>query len=146
MEQYGNGKSTGLDQTALGKSQTGLTPQVLTLSGRDRDILRRLAERVARIAASAGMAEKRDFWKRHNRLEKVRPLVFCDPENGWNEIITEAQMEAIRRDLRESLEKTQGCVVEIIMKDNHTIGGRPENLVEWCRIAQEEAERISRRG
>ena len=22
-----------------------------------------------------------------------RPLVFCDPENGWNEIITEAQMQ-----------------------------------------------------
>ena len=28
-----------------------------------------------------------------NGLRRVRPLVFCDPENGWNEIITEAQME-----------------------------------------------------
>lgn len=54
-------------------------------------------------------------------------------------------LETIRRGLRESLEKTKGCVVEMIMKDNHTIGGRPENLAEWCRIAQEEAERISRR-
>jgi hypothetical protein len=52
--------------------------------------------------------------------------------------------EAIRHDLREALERTKGCVVEIIMKDNHTIADRPENLVEWCRIAQEEAERITR--
>ena len=34
---------------------------------------------------------------------------------------------------------TRGCVVEIIMKDNHTIGSRPENVVQWCRIAKEEA-------
>jgi len=52
--------------------------------------------------------------------------------------IDEAQ---IRRDLRHALEVTRGCVVEIIMKDNHTIGGRPENVVQWCRIAREEAVR-----
>jgi len=93
MEHYGHGKSTRLDQTALGKTYTGFTPAVLSMSNGDRDVLRRLAERVARIAATPGMAEKRELWKRHNKLEKVRPLVFCDPENGWNEIITEAQME-----------------------------------------------------
>jgi hypothetical protein len=58
----------------------------------DRDVLRRLAEKVASIAASSRMTEIRVLWTRLNRLEKVRPLVFCDPENGWNEIITEAQM------------------------------------------------------
>jgi hypothetical protein len=30
--------------------------------------------------------------------------------------------------------------VEIIMKDNHTIGRRPENVVRWCQIAKQEAE------
>jgi len=50
--------------------------------------------------------------------------------------------DAVRKDLRKALEITKGCVVEIIMKDNHTIGRRPENLVEWCRIAREEAERV----
>ena len=93
MEHYGSGKSTGFDQSALGKIQTGFTPRVLSMLDRDRDILRRLAERVARIAATPDMAEKRELWKKHNRLEKVRPVVFCDPENGWNEVITEAQME-----------------------------------------------------
>ena len=33
------------------------------------------------------------MWTRLNRLEKTRPVIFCDPENGWNEIITEAQMQ-----------------------------------------------------
>jgi hypothetical protein len=93
MENYGNGRSTGFDQSALGKIQTGFTPDVLSMSGRDKDILRRLAERVARIAGTPDMAEKRELWRKHNMLEKVRPLVFCDPENGWNEVITEAQME-----------------------------------------------------
>lgn len=53
--------------------------------------------------------------------------------------------DGIRRGLRESLEKTKGCMVEVIMKDNHTIGNRPENLVDWCHVAREEAERIARR-
>jgi hypothetical protein len=26
-------------------------------------------------------------------LERTGPLIFCGPENGWNEIITEAQMK-----------------------------------------------------
>ncbi len=48
---------------------------------------------------------------------------------------------AIRAGLREALENTRGCVVEMIMKDNHTLAGRPENAVRWCRIAKEEIER-----
>ena len=55
----------------------------------------------------------------------------------------EIDTEAIRRDIRHRLERTRGCVVEIIMKDNHTIGRRPENVMEWCRIAKEEAEMVS---
>ncbi|MBZ0287537.1 MAG: hypothetical protein K8I30_07975, partial [Anaerolineae bacterium] len=30
---------------------------------------------------------KRELWRRHNRLEKTRPIVFCDPENSWHEIL-----------------------------------------------------------
>ncbi len=48
----------------------------------------------------------------------------------------------IRQDLRRVLEITKGCRVEVIMKDNHTLGNRPENAVRWCRIAQEEAARV----
>ena len=51
--------------------------------------------------------------------------------------------EAIRKGIREDLEKLRGCVVELIMKDNHTLAKQPENVVTWCRIAKEEAERIA---
>ncbi len=92
MERYGQGGSTGLDQTALGKIQTGFTPADLSATRGDADILKRLAERVAEIAHGSEMSDARTLWKRLNRLERVRPLVLCDPENGWNEIITKAEM------------------------------------------------------
>ena len=49
--------------------------------------------------------------------------------------------ESIRKELRGAFEITKECVIEVIMKDNHTICKRPENVVDWCRIAKEEAER-----
>jgi hypothetical protein len=48
---------------------------------------------------------------------------------------------AIRKKLRQSLEITRGCRVEIIMKDNHTLGSNPQNVVRWVQIAKQEAER-----
>ncbi len=93
MENYGNGSSTGLDQTAAGKIVTGFTSSDLSMLPEDRDVLRALAGRVAEIAATPRMRETRGLWTRLNTLEKTRPLVFCDPENGWNEIITESQMK-----------------------------------------------------
>ena len=93
MEHYGNGPSTGLDQTAAGKIVTGFVPDDLSMSREDEGVLRALAERVAEIASSARMEEIRRQWTRLNMLKKTRPVVFCDPENGWNEIITESQMQ-----------------------------------------------------
>jgi len=92
MEHYGDGPSTGLDQTAAGKILTGLTRDHLVMSPEDKAVLVRLAEQVARIAAGSRMTEVRQHWHRINTLQKTRPAIFCDPENGWNEIVTEAQM------------------------------------------------------
>ena len=50
--------------------------------------------------------------------------------------------DAARSDVRATLEHARGCIVELVMKDNHTLAHRPENAVAWCRIAKEEAERI----
>lgn len=61
----------------------------------DRETLRRLAADMAELAAQPVQAEKRRLWTRHNALEPTRPLVFCDPENGWKEIITPDQMECV---------------------------------------------------
>jgi hypothetical protein len=48
-----------------------------------------------------------------------------------------------RKVLREILEKLQGCVVEIILKDVSTIRYEPQRLWEWAKIAAEEAERFA---
>ncbi len=53
----------------------------------DRETLRFLATRVAELAARPIEKEKEQLWRQHNALEPTRPLIFCDPENGWNEII-----------------------------------------------------------
>jgi hypothetical protein len=50
--------------------------------------------------------------------------------------------DAIRASLRSDIGKTKGCVVELIMKDNHTLGGNPKNATGWCRIAREEIGRL----
>jgi hypothetical protein len=46
---------------------------------------------------------------------------------------------SIRAALRNILQGTKDCHVEVIMKDNHTLGKNPMNAVNWCRIAKEEA-------
>ncbi len=50
--------------------------------------------------------------------------------------------EHIRKGLREALKATEGCVLEIIMKDVTTVGNNPQNVVDWCRIAREEVENL----
>jgi len=58
--------------------------------------------------------------------------------------VPQMEEDAVRADLRKTLELTRGCVLEIIMKDNHTLGGNPDNLVNWVKIAREEIERSAR--
>lgn len=53
----------------------------------EAECLRALAGCVAEIAARPEMATKARLWQRHNDLETDQPLVFIDPENGWNEMI-----------------------------------------------------------
>ncbi len=77
------------DQTQLTLSSKTIDSTAITMLSGDRAVLRELAARTAHLAARPLEAEKRELWSRHNALEPTRPLVFCDPENGWNEIITE---------------------------------------------------------
>jgi hypothetical protein len=81
------------DQTQATLSTQGEFALEETISARDREILRRLASQVAELAARPIEQEKRDLWYRLNALEPTRPVIFCDPENGWNEIITMDQFE-----------------------------------------------------
>jgi hypothetical protein len=53
----------------------------------EREVLRNLAAEVAELSRLPLETAKRDLWRRHNRLEQTRPVIYCTPENGWNEII-----------------------------------------------------------
>jgi hypothetical protein len=57
----------------------------MQLSAHDADILRRLAEQQAEIAALPVHAEKAELWRRLNDLEPVRPLVWIN-EIPWHEM------------------------------------------------------------
>ena len=59
----------------------------LSCSPADRELLRRLAGQVAELAARPIEDEKRELWSRHNALEPTRPVILCEPEDGWREVI-----------------------------------------------------------
>ena len=64
---------------------------------------------------------------------KPNPAIFADED--WHP-------DRVRRELRETLAKTRGCVVEVIMKDISTVRYQPQRLWDWAQIAREETERV----
>ncbi len=58
----------------------------------DRDILRAVATEVAEVADLPIMAERRGMWKRHNALERVRPMILFFPEGSWRELLLDSDM------------------------------------------------------
>jgi hypothetical protein len=51
--------------------------------------------------------------------------------------------EEARKALRDALQRTRGCRVEVILKDITTVRNQPQRLWEWSRIAMEEVERVA---
>ena len=81
-------------------------------------------------AMGAQLGGKYIFSSKPNPTHLAEPVLRAD----------EARAE-IRRVLTAG--RRHGCIVELIMKDNHTLGRNPENAVQWCAIAREEIERMS---
>lgn len=54
--------------------------------------------------------------------------------------------EAVRRYIRETLQITRECVIEVVLKDTHTCNKQPERFDLWAQIAREEAQRAADRG
>lgn len=65
----------------------------LSFSDHDTEVLRRLAGRVAEIAASEEMEQKKKLWLDNHDRKSNTPVVFVDPENGWNEVLTDDVFE-----------------------------------------------------
>ena len=61
----------------------------INIPEKDRQILKDLGKQVAEIAGRPIMEERKKLWTDHNNLKETRPVLLCDPENGWNEIITD---------------------------------------------------------
>jgi hypothetical protein len=59
----------------------------------DRKILRDLAKRVAEIAELPIMEERRNMWKQHNQLRRVRPMILVFPEGSWRELLPESVLQ-----------------------------------------------------
>ncbi|MBC5649098.1 uroporphyrinogen decarboxylase/cobalamine-independent methonine synthase family protein [Christensenella tenuis] len=74
-------------QTAAGYPQVKEMETAFLFSAKEKTTLRGLAKEVAGLAAQPEMKKKAEKWTVHNDLKSDEPLVFIDPENGWNEII-----------------------------------------------------------
>ncbi len=60
----------------------------VSVSDADKKILCSLADRIANLASLDIQKSKIKLWKDHNALRTKQPVIFCDPENGWNDIVT----------------------------------------------------------
>jgi hypothetical protein len=80
------------DQSAFGEATRKWDLTDFEISDGDCFVLRDLAKQAAEAAARPEQKERAALWEKHNRLEATRPLVFCDPENGWNELIPDSVM------------------------------------------------------
>ncbi|OGV62961.1 MAG: hypothetical protein A2498_05765 [Lentisphaerae bacterium RIFOXYC12_FULL_60_16] len=63
-----------------------------TCSKKEAKTLRDLAKRVAAVAAEPEQEVKADHWRRHNGLERVRPMVLIFPEGSWREMLPDTQL------------------------------------------------------
>ena len=63
------------------------------VSMNDKEILQQLARQVRELSLRPVEAEKKQLWYRHNALEKTRPVIYCDPENGWHEIVRQEDLK-----------------------------------------------------
>ncbi len=66
--------------------------QEFAVNDRDREVLRELAKRVAGLAAQPEQQQKAQRWKNHHALKATQPLIFCDPEDAWYELIPAGEL------------------------------------------------------
>lgn len=61
------------------------------ITNKDREILRKLAYRVAEIAEKKEQKEKENLWRKMNDLKMDCPVVAVYPERAWKELILEKE-------------------------------------------------------
>lgn len=95
MGLLGHKKDPATEQTAAGYPELKAMGTTFIFTEREKMILRNLGMQVAEIAERPQMIEKAKLWTLHNDLKTDQPLVFIDPENGWNECIPADSLECV---------------------------------------------------
>lgn len=86
-------KDPATDQTVSGIPSIKDMNTAFRFTKKETDALRRLADKIAGLSQMPLEQKKARIWTDHNDLKNDQPLVFADPENGWNEIIPSATLE-----------------------------------------------------
>ncbi|PJB28881.1 hypothetical protein CO111_00415, partial [Candidatus Desantisbacteria bacterium CG_4_9_14_3_um_filter_50_7] len=64
----------------------------MAISENDKKIVRDLAKRLAEAATRPEEKKKAEAWRRHNNLERVKPMVLIFPEGAWREVLTDKDL------------------------------------------------------
>ena len=86
-ERLGNGLGDGNGMSWTINAGNVIGAQEPVIMDADKYVIRELAKRVASLATKAEQTVKKGLWLKHNALLETRPLIFCDPENAWYELI-----------------------------------------------------------
>ena len=54
-----------------------------------------MAKEVAQLAAQPTENRKKQLWIDHHALKETRPLIFCEPETAWYEIIPASELRCV---------------------------------------------------
>jgi hypothetical protein len=97
-----------------------MSKQHSPIPAHERAIVRDLAKQVKELAEQPIMAERRDMWIRHNRLERVRPMILIFPEGSWREIHPESSLQCEHETARELEDELRGRLLfpEVIRDDS----------------------------
>lgn len=90
--QYKDIRDLSMEHAPSGLTNTKGLETNLSFQEKEIELLQELAKKVAELASRPLEQEKSKLWTRLNDLKGGKPLTFCDPENGWNEIITQDQI------------------------------------------------------
>jgi hypothetical protein len=81
----------------------------MPITPKEKDMLRRLAGQQAEISALPVQREKAEMWRKLNRLEKVRPMVWIN-EVCWEEmgpeVVPQIQSDRLLRHVEEEIRQT----------------------------------------
>jgi hypothetical protein len=70
--------------------------------------------------------------------ECSRTIIFCRKPNPALISTSVFDEDAIRKDIRITLDAARDCALELVMKDVHTVNNQPDRLGRWVQIAREE--------